>query len=204
MIKDLANILPQAGYDFDQTQIEQLQHYVDELSRWNKKINLTSVDEKDFHTHHLLDSLSVTPELKGANILDMGTGGGLPGVPLAIACPEKSFILLDARNKKIQFLEFIKTALALNNVYPVHQRIEQHQPQSFYDTVISRAFSSMDEIYKLAKPLVTREGRIIAMKGRNPTQELKQLDHMQVNYEVKSLSVFGLNAERHLVIIDNE
>ena len=193
----------QAGYDFNQQQIGQLQQYTNELSRWNKKINLTSVDQKDFYTYHLLDSLSVMGELKGAHILDMGTGSGLPGVPLAIVCIDKSFTLLDARNKKIQFLKFIKSTLALKNIYPIHQRVEEHRPQLLYDTVISRAFTSMDRIYQLAKPLIASKGRIIAMKGRNPVEELKQLDHMKVNYEVKSLAVFGLNAERHLVIIDN-
>ena len=202
-IKNLSQTFNEANYNFNQQQIEQLQQYANELSRWNKKINLTSVDQKDFYTHHLLDSLSVMGELKGNHILDMGTGGGLPGVPLAIACVNKSFSLLDARNKKVQFLKFIKSVLALNNIYPIHQRVEEHQPQLLYDTVISRAFTSMDRIYQLAKPLITPKGRIIAMKGRNPVEELKQLDHMQVNYEVKSLAVFGLNAERHLVIIDN-
>ncbi len=204
MTKQLTRILSQAGYDFKQQQTEQFQQYADELIRWNKRINLTSVDEKDFLTHHLLDSLSVMDELKGTNILDMGTGGGLPGVPLAIACNDKSFTLLDGRNKKIQFLEFIKNTLSLDNIQPVHQRAEDHKPESLYDTVITRAFSSLDRIYLMAKPLIAVKGRLIAMKGRYPTGELKQLDHMQVNYEVKSIDVFRLDGERHLVIINNE
>jgi len=193
--------LTHAGYEFNQQQIEKLQQYADELNRWNKKINLTSIDEKDFFTHHLLDSLSVIPELKGTNILDMGTGGGLPGVPLAIVCEDKSFTLLDARNKKIQFLKYIKNTLSLNNIYPIHDRVENHQPQVLYDTIITRAFTSLEKIYQLAKPLITPQGRICAMKGRYPGEEIEQLDHKQVNYEVKSVDVFGLDAQRHLITL---
>ena len=204
MIKNLSEELIEAGYDFDQKQILQLQHYADELLRWNKKINLTSIDEKDVLTLHLLDSLSIISELKGPNILDMGTGGGLPGIPLAIACSEHSFTLMDARNKKIQFLEFIKSILPLANIDPIHQRVEEHQPKLLYETVLARAFTSMERIYQLAKPLIASKGQIIAMKGRYPTEELKQLDHMQVNYEVKSVDVYGLDAHRHIVIIKND
>ncbi len=196
--------LNNAGYFFDQHQINQLCQYQTELFRWNQKINLTSIDEEHFISHHLLDSLSVATELKGGHVLDLGTGGGLPGVPLAVTLLEKSFTLLDARNKKIQFLDFVKNKLELVNIHPIHQRAEAHQPVSLYDTVVTRAFSSLTEIYRLAKPLINKSGRIIAMKGRYPAQELTDLEHIGVNYEVKSVDVSGLDAERHLIIIDNE
>ncbi len=203
-IQELTQTLNNAGYRFDRHQVEQFQLYQTELFHWNKKINLTSINKQDFISHHLLDSLSVIDDLKGNRILDVGTGGGLPGVPLAIANPEKSFTLLDARNKKIQFLEHIKSKLRLVKIYPQHQRAEDYQPDSLYETVVTRAFSSLAVIYRLAKPLIADSGRMIVMKGRYPEQELSELHHMQVNYEVKSVAVFGLDAERHLIIIDNE
>ena len=120
MIKALSKTLGQAGFKFDEIQKKQFDAYFTLLSDWNKRINLTSIDEDNYLTHHLLDSLSVLDDIHGDTILDMGTGGGLPGVVLAIARPEKQFTLLDARNKKITFLNVVKTGLLLTNIEPVH------------------------------------------------------------------------------------
>lgn len=201
MIKALSKTLGQAGFKFDEIQKKQFDAYFTLLSDWNKRINLTSIDEDNYLTHHLLDSLSVLDDIHGDTILDMGTGGGLPGVVLAIARPEKQFTLLDARNKKITFLNVVKTGLLLTNIEPVHVRVEDHLPTVRYSTVITRAFAQIDKIFHFAQPLLAPQGRIIAMKGRLSDQEMKQLDHIGVHYEVKSVEVHGLNAQRHIVTI---
>lgn len=201
MIEALTKILDQAGYRFNQTQNTNFCHYFELLSHWNKRINLTSIDEDKYLTHHLLDSLSVSADLHGDTVLDMGTGGGLPGVILAITNPEKQFTLLDARNKKIAFLHEVKTALPLCNIKPVHSRVEKYRPSIKYRTVVARAFAQIDTIYRLARPVLAPQGRIIAMKGRLTDQEIAQLDHIAVHYEVKSVEVHGLHAQRHIVTI---
>lgn len=202
--KQLRVQLAAADYVLDNIRVGQLAQYAELLVHWNRHINLTAIDdEAQIITHHLLDSLSVLDALSGTNILDMGTGGGLPGVPLAIACEHKSFTLLDARNKKIQFLNQVRAQLKLDNIHPLHQRAETYRPWPLFDTVVVRAFAPLEKIFGMASPLCAKNGRILAMKGRHPGQECAQLDHMGVNYKVKSLEVSGLNAERHLVILEN-
>ena len=199
MNKDLSTGLDLAGFSFTTTQKNQFDAYFKLLSDWNKRINLTAIDEDNYLTHHLLDSLTALQDIQGDTILDLGTGGGLPGVVLAIAKPEKKFTLLDARNKKIIFLQAVKNALLLSNIEPVHCRIEDHRPVAKYSTVISRAFARVDKIYRLAEPVLADNGRVIAMKGRLTDEEMKQLDHIRVNYEVKSVEVYGLDAQRHII-----
>ena len=194
MTKALSESLSRAGFNFEDDQVKQFEMYFDLLYDWNKRINLTSIDRDDYITHHLLDSLSALGHIYGADVLDMGTGGGLPGVVLAIAQPDKQFTLLDARNKKILFLNTVKNALPLANIEPLHSRVEAHQPEIKYATVVTRAFAQIDKIFKLASPVLRQDGRIIAMKGRLDPKELKQLDHIGVHYEVKSVEVYGLNA----------
>ena len=201
MINDLSSTLGLAGFRFTSTQINQFDHYFKLLSDWNRRINLTSIDEDHYLSHHLLDSLSVLEDLHGDRVLDLGTGGGLPGVVLAVAKPQIQFTLLDARNKKITFLKAVKSALSLSNVDPVHSRVETHKPALKYSSVVTRAFASLDRIFRLAQPVLAQNGRIIAMKGRLSAEEIKHLDHIGVNYEVKSVEVYGLNAQRHSVII---
>jgi len=201
MIKDISKTLELAGYGFDETQKKQFDDYFNLLSDWNKRINLTSIDEDKYLTHHLLDCLSVLEDIHGDTILDMGTGGGLPGVVLAIAQPEKQFTLLDARNKKIAFLKSVKMTLPLINIDPQHSRVEDHQPSLKYSAVITRAFAQIDKIFQLAHPVLAQHGRIIAMKGRLSAQEMKQLEHIGVHYEVKSVDVYGLDAKRHIVTL---
>ncbi len=197
----LSESLDEAGYRFDQVQKKCFEAYFMQLYRWNKRINLTSVDEENYITHHLLDSLSVLEDLHGETILDMGTGAGLPGVVLAIAQPEKQFTLLDARKKKIMFVNAVKTALSLNNINAVHCRVEDHRTSLKYSTVVTRAFARIDKIFHLAQPHLEPHGRIIAMKGRLSAQEMNQLGHIGLHYEVKSVEVFGLDAHRNVVTI---
>lgn len=201
MLKNLSRVLQQAGYDFTENQNKQFNNYFNLLCDWNERINLTSIDVDKYHSHHLLDSLSVLMDIQGDTILDMGTGGGLPGVVLAIAQPEKNFTLLDARNKKIAFLRAVKTALPLVNIHPLHSRVEDHRPAQKYSTVITRAFAQIDKIFRLAEPILAQHGRIIAMKGRLSVQEMKLLERIGVHYEVKSVEVYGLDAQRHIVTL---
>ena len=204
MIKTLSSTLVQAGFEFSSAQINQFTHYFDLVSDWNRRINLTSIDEHNYLSHHLLDSLSIMDDIQGDRILDMGTGGGLPGVVLAIAIPQINVTLLDARNKKITFLNAVKAALSLPNIDPVHSRIEDHRPAMLYSCVVTRAFAQLDRISRLAQPVLAQNGRIIAMKGRISDEEINQLDHIGVHYEVKSVEVYGLDAQRHSVIIHKD
>jgi len=199
MNKALHEVLDQAGFGFHDEQITQFNDFFELLYEWNKRINLTAIDQQHYITHHLLDSLSVAGDIEGERVLDLGSGGGLPGVVLAIAQPQREFTLVDARNKKINFLKAVKTRLGLGNINPLHCRIEDHRPSLKYDTVVTRAFAQIGKIYRLAAPVLQASGRIVAMKGRLSNEEINQLEHIGVHYEVKSVEVYGLDAQRHIV-----
>ena len=124
-------------------------------------------------------------------------------MPLAIADRNSDYTLLDARNKKIQFLNHVRAELGLANIRPLHSRAEVVEPESLFDTVVTRAFSRLDAIYRLARPLCVRSGAIVAMKGSYPRKELEALERTGARYEVKSLQIAGLDARRHLVIMEN-
>ncbi|HID83404.1 MAG TPA: 16S rRNA (guanine(527)-N(7))-methyltransferase RsmG [Chromatiales bacterium] len=182
-------------------QIKKWLDYLGLLKRWNKVYNLTSVDEPEaMLTTHLLDSLSIAAFVIGKHIADVGSGGGLPGMPLAILFPEKKFTLLDAVAKKARFQRQAITELKLKNVEPTHARVEQFKPDRPFDQIISRAFSSLADFVSLTQPMLAAEGAWLAMKGRIPEQELAALGK-KFEYTVHSLTVPGLDAERHLVQI---
>jgi 16S rRNA (guanine527-N7)-methyltransferase len=175
-------------------------HYLQLLARWNKVYNLTAVREpKDMVSRHVLDSLAVQPWLQGTNILDVGSGAGLPGIPLAVLNPARQFCLLDSNSKKTRFLAQIKIELALTNVTIVTGRIEHYQPQLRYDSVLSRAFASLADFIALAGPFCATNGRLLALKGSYPTAELTILPGGYQVVAVQNLQVPGLDAERHLV-----
>lgn len=182
-----------------QTQ-QKLLDYVALLAKWNKVHNLTAVrDPEEMVTLHLLDSLSVLPHIEGSCLLDVGSGGGLPGIPLAIARPDLSVTLLDSSHKKSAFQRQAKAELGLDNVEVVCSRVEAYQPAHKFDRVISRAFSDLAEYVKLTRHLLSDSGTWLAMKGVHPYDELAQLKELQV--EVVPLSVPGLEAQRHLVFL---
>ena len=182
-------------------QIKQWIDYLGLLRRWNKVYNLTSVDEAEaMLTTHCLDSLSVATFITGKRIADIGSGGGLPGIPLAILFPEKKFTLIDAVAKKTRFQRQVTTELKLDNVEATHARAEQFNPDRPFDQIISRAFSSLKDFVSLTQPLLAPEGKWLAMKGRIPKQELAALDK-NFAYTVYPLTVPGLDAERHLIQI---
>ena len=151
--------------------------------------------------HHLLDSLAVVPYLKGSLVLDVGTGAGLPGIPLAIARPELSFVLLDSQQKKTRFVRQTVLELGLANVEVVQARVGDFHPAQRFDTVISRAFAALGNFVREVGHLCQPGGRILAMKGRYPETELKEIPEPYTVVAVTELTVPGLRGERHLIQI---
>lgn len=180
-------------------QYQQLLAYVVLLDKWNKVYNLTSVrDPSEMISRHILDSLVILPYLIGKTLLDVGTGAGLPGIPIAIVKPDMAVTLLDSNSKKTRFLQQAKAELNLSNVTVVHGRVEQAELPKF-DTVTARAFSTIDDIIDLAGRHCDDAGCLLLMKGVYPEAELKAVKdgfHLQ---DVMSLTVPGCDGQRHLV-----
>jgi 16S rRNA (guanine527-N7)-methyltransferase len=172
------------------------------LERWNRKVNLTAVRDRDaMVTVHILDSLAARPLLHGTTVLDIGTGAGFPGLPLAIVEPDRRFVLLDSINKKIQFVQHAAAVLGLTNVEAVKARAEDYAPGYRFDTVIARAVASLPQLLELAGHHVGEGGVFIALKGRYPSEELRQIP-AGWDYTIEELSVPGLDAgSRHAVLL---
>ena len=177
-----------------------LLQYLDFLCKWNKTYNLTAVrDASQMVTRHLLDSLSIAPHVSGQRCIDVGTGAGLPGIPMAILFPDQEFHLLDSNGKKTRFLFQVKTALRLDNM-TVHQaRVETFNDAGRFDAVLSRAFASLQDMMQACRHLLTPEGRFLAMKGAYPAQELQLVEENCTIFGVYPLQVPGLGEQRHLV-----
>ena len=174
--------------------------YLGELVQWNKAYNLTAVrDPAEMVTRHLLDSLSVLPLITG-RVLDIGSGAGLPGIPLALANPALHVTLLDSNGKKARFLRHALRALKLKNADVAEARAEQFQPAQPYDTVISRAFASLAEFCTVAGRLCVPGGRLVAMKGKLDPQEVAALPAEFEIKDTRRLRVPGLDEERHAII----
>jgi 16S rRNA (guanine527-N7)-methyltransferase len=181
--------------------INPLLDYLHLLSKWNTAYNLTAVrDPESMVSKHILDSLAIIPWIKGDRILDVGTGAGLPGIPLAIAKPELQFALLDSNGKKIRFLNEVKRQLGLKNLEIVQIRVENYHPAQGFDTVTSRAFSSIEQMIHWTQHLIAKNGIWLAMKGRYPDAELSMIHQ---KYRVEEYRVRGIDGERCCVIIDN-
>ena len=202
--------LTQQSVKISQEQQQKLIQFVDLLSKWNKVVNLTSIrDKKEMITLHILDSLVVLPFLSEADtkeeaasiktILDVGTGGGIPGIPLAICLPDIDFVLLDARGKKIRFIQTVIAQLGLKNVTAVHSRVEDYS--GVFDRIISRAFASLEDMLNYCQHLCRRDGRFLAMKGQILEEEFAQLPEGFRIDGINELKVAGLNAQRHLIQI---
>ena len=180
---------------------DKLLQYLHLLDKWNQAYNLTAVrDIEAMVTRHIIDSLAILPWVKGAQLLDVGTGAGLPGIPLAIARPDLHVVLLDSNGKKIRFLHEVKRMLSLVNVDIIQTRVENYHPSHGFDTVTSRAFSDLAHMTKLTQHLIATDGIWLAMKGRWPEAELAGLQHP---YRVESYQVPSLDGDRCCVIIDN-
>lgn len=194
--------LKKAGLECGDLAQQQLLQYLDILMLWNKTINLTAINEPvDMVEKHLLDSLAVQPFLKGARILDVGTGAGLPGIPLALLDPHRHYTLLDSRSKKMRFLFDVKTRLGMNNIELVQSRVEQYQPDPGFDTIVSRAFSSLDDFTRLAGHCLNQGGRMLAMKAHTTEQELSAVGKPYIVAAVHPLPVWGGMEYRQLVEI---
>lgn len=181
---------------------QKLLDFISLLDKWNRAYNLTAVRQPaQMITRHLMDSLVVVPYLHGEQILDVGSGPGLPGIPLALACPERQFTLLDSNVKKVRFLRQAVAELRLENVSVVHSRVEQFQSSPGFDTIIARAYATLGELVRGAHHLCRPGGLFLAMKGVKPVTEL---DDLPENFELEAihpLHVPGLEAERHLLVV---
>lgn len=183
----------------------QLLAFVALLEKWNRSFNLTAVEgAAEMVSHHLLDSLSILPFIKGELVLDVGSGAGLPGVPLAMARPESRFVLLDSNGKKTRFMQQAVLELKLANISIVKSRIEEYRPERAFDTVVSRAFSSLVEFVQASRMACGPHTRLLAMKGLYPGAELKELAVTGYSTEIARLNVPGLAAERHLVSLEKQ
>lgn len=189
------------GLPVEDTRLK-FEKFLFELQKWNKIFNLTAITTTDnIITHHFLDSLSVGQFLQGERILDVGTGAGFPGIPLAICYPAKKFFLLDSNGKKIRFLLQIKALLQLENVEILETRLEKFFPTQLFDTVVSRAFSSLQNFLQQTQRLCKPNGIMLAMKGELPQQELQEIKQESFKIISHSINVAGLEAKRHIIVI---
>ncbi len=201
----LQQVLTDNGFDFSELLQKQLLHYLDLLQEWNRVFNLTAiVDPRDTVLLHILDSLSITKYLQGKEIIDVGTGAGLPGIPLALTQPEKMFVLLDSNSKKTRFLNQVVYEMKIKNVEIVHARCEDFKPEKCFDSILSRAFASIKVMLEQTQHLLCQDGQFLAMKGIYPAQEIQEIPKNFNVIGVERLNIKGLDAERHLVRVGKE
>ncbi|EAW2065190.1 16S rRNA (guanine(527)-N(7))-methyltransferase RsmG, partial [Salmonella enterica subsp. enterica] len=201
MLNKLSRLLADAGISLTDHQKTLLVAYVDMLHKWNKAYNLTSVrDPNEMLVRHILDSIVVAPYLQEQRFIDVGTGPGLPGIPLAIVLPDAHFTLLDSLGKRVRFLRQVQHELKLENITPVQSRVEAYPSEPPFDGVISRAFASLNDMVSWCHHLPGEKGRFYALKGQLPGDEIASLpDNFSVE-SVEKLRVPQLEGERHLVI----
>jgi len=176
--------------------------FVQLLHKWNSTYNLTSVrDMRQMLARHIMDSVVVHPYLQGNQVLDVGCGAGLPGIPLAIINPDMHFTLLDSNSKKTRFVQQAMTELQLGNITVVTERIEYYRPENAFDTIVARAYSAIDNLVAGIQHCVSAHSIILAMKGTYPVAELDTIPQGYHLDKVEPLQVPGMEAERHLVIL---
>lgn len=202
MINKLSALLKAANISLTDRQKEQLVGYVEMLHKWNKAYNLTSVrDPQQMLVRHIMDSIVVEPHLQGNRFIDVGTGPGLPGVPLAIVRPEAHFTLLDSLGKRVRFLKQVQHELKLDNIEPVQSRVEAFPAEPPFDGVISRAFASLNDMLSWCHHLPGERGCFYALKGVVPADEIATLPQGFIHQQTVKLFVPELEGERHLVVI---
>ena len=201
--QDLQAGLQQLKLDCSSQQLEKLLQYLELLQRWNKAFNLTAIrDPLQMVRLHLLDSLAIHPYIHGVkSIIDVGTGPGLPGIPLAILNPQVNFTLLDSNGKKTRFLFQAINELKLPNASEINHRVEAYKPNQLFDAVISRAFSSISDMLNQCDHLISDQGCFLAMKGKKPDSELSQMTKAYKVVEVNEVNVPLIDSERHLIKI---
>ncbi|AMM82486.1 MULTISPECIES: 16S rRNA (guanine(527)-N(7))-methyltransferase RsmG [Pasteurella] len=195
-------LLKQTALSITDQQKEQLIKLVLLLNKWNKAYNLTSVrDPMEMLVKHILDSVVVSPHLQGKHFIDVGTGPGLPGLPLAIVNPNKHFVLLDSLGKRISFIRNAIRELGLDNVETVLSRVEEYHPEQPFDGVLSRAFASLKDMTDWCQHLPKQDGYFYALKGLYHQEEVEELSEKFTIQQVIRLQVPELIGERHLVIV---
>jgi len=199
--KLLARGLKDLGVVATERQTSQLLRYLELMQKWNKAYNLTAIrDPQQMLVRHLLDSLAVVPHIAQTDLIDVGSGGGLPGIPLAILSPQQAITTLDSNSKKTRFQSQVKIELGLTNLEVIHGRVEALENRQF-SQVISRAFASIIDMVTLSQGLLAEKGVFLAMKGRYPDAELAELPlqfRLQQSY---ALHIPGLEEERHLLVL---
>jgi 16S rRNA (guanine527-N7)-methyltransferase len=200
LLQQLQEMLAQTELEVSDFQQNQLVQLVELLHKWNKAYNLTSVrDPNQMLVKHIMDSIVVSPYLQGERLIDVGTGPGLPGLPLAILNPDKQFVLLDSLGKRLRFIRHAVLALGLKNVEFVQSRVEEYNPEEKFDVVLSRAFASLQDMLFWCKHLPNENGYFFALKGQFPEQEVAMLDTEFEFIESIPLHVPNLEGERCLV-----
>ena len=205
VVKDIETLLlqgcKQLQLNLSDSQLNSFMQYLLSLKKWNQKINLTAVGSLvDMVRYHLLDSLVIAPYVSGQRVVDVGSGAGLPGIPLAVIFPEKKFTLIDSRNKKTHFISQVVREMKLNNIEVVADRVESYSAKDPFDVIITRAFAEPHAVIELTRHLMTDNGRWLLMIGVKPESVLDLEKMGQVN--CIELNVPGLLAERHVIIID--
>ena len=196
--KILVSGLEALNLSIAEDKVGQLLGFIKLLEKWNKAYNLTAIrDREDMVRLHLLDSLAIVPFIEGKRVIDIGTGAGLPGIPLAIYLPDIEFVLLDSNAKKTRFVQQAIIDLKLGNVSVCHNRVEQYHPEKGFDTAITRAFAGLSDIVQLTAHLLNKDGVLLAMKGQAP--EVLELESALTT--LIPVNVPGITAERCLVRI---
>lgn len=200
--QELESGLDALGIDLDRESQDRLLAFLGLLARWNRAYNLTAVtDSKSMVARHLIDSLSLLPWLTADTVIDAGSGAGLPGVPLAIACPDKRFILVDSNGKRIRFLGQVRRELGLSNIEPVQARIEELDPAPGPVDITARALAPLPRLVKWVADFLDRGARLLAMKGRLKVSELGAVPDAY-NVRVIQLEIPDQAVERNLVIVE--
>jgi len=199
LLSKLNQLLVKTDIDLTEKQKQQLVDYVGLLAKWNKAYNLTSVrDPQQMLIRHIMDSIVVNGQLNGTKFIDVGTGPGLPGVPLAIVRPDSHFVLLDSLGKRIRFLKQVQHELGLTNIEPVQSRVEEYRIENGFDGVISRAFASLNDMLGWCHHLPSSEGRFYALKGVIRDDEMVLPEGFVIE-SITELEVPELDEQRHLV-----
>jgi 16S rRNA (guanine527-N7)-methyltransferase len=191
------------GIELREGDAARLLRLLDELTRWNRSYNLTAItDRAEAITHHLLDSLSAQPDLRGNRVADVGTGAGFPGLPLAVVNPIRHFTLIDSSQKKIRFVSHAIRTLELKNVTPLHARVESLKPDIPFDTVLARAFAAMPELLKHVAPLCGPQSRVVAMKGKKALEEIAVLPPDWQVVATRPVVIPGLDEARAVITLE--
>ena len=193
------------GVELTEPDAARLLRLLDELEKWNRTYNLTAITRReDMVTHHLLDSLAIHADLHGSTVADVGTGAGFPGLPLAVLNPQRRFTLIDSAGKKIRFVSHAAHLLGLTNVEGTHARVESLKPGQPFDTVVSRAFAALPDMLEKVSPLCGQQTRVLAMKGKLPTEELADIHAGWRVERSREIVVPGLDEARCVITLSRQ